>query len=73
MEQSRSLVLARLLCSHINVLELSAVVKLLRDLARDGGDRRQVVFVDSQVVLCVLARGRSSAASLRGLLKKACA
>ena len=59
--------------SHINVLELAAVVKLLRDLARDGGDRRQVVFVDSQVVLCVLARGRSSAASLRSLLKKACA
>ena len=59
--------------SHINVLELAAVVKLMRDLAKNGGDRRQVVLVDSQVVVSVLRRGRSSAASLKGLLKKACA
>lgn len=39
--------------SHINVLELAAVVKMMRDVAREGGDRRQVVFVDSNVVVSI--------------------
>ena len=59
--------------SRINVLELSAVVKLLRELALQGGDRRVTLFIDSHVVLSCVVRGRSSAESLKSLLKKVCA
>ena len=59
--------------SHINVLEVAACVKFLRDLARAGGDLRCTVFLDSHVALSCLVRGRSSATSLQGLLKKAAA
>ena len=55
---------------HINVLEAQAVLRLLRRLAYDGGDLRVPLMVDSQVVRCCLTRGRSSAASLRGVMKK---
>lgn len=56
--------------SHINVLELGSVLKLLRIVAAEGGDRRLPFFVDSHVVRSCLARGRSSAGSLKLLLKK---
>ena len=59
--------------SHINVLEMSAVVRLLRELAKKGGDQRITVFIDSHVVLSCLVRGRSSSDSLRSLLRKVCA
>ena len=55
---------------HINVLEARAVLRLCRRLAHRGGDLRVPLMVDSQVVRCCLARGRSSAHSLRGVLKK---
>ena len=56
--------------SHINVLELGSVLKMMRIVAEDGGDRRQPFFVDSHVVRSCLARGRSSADSLKLLLRK---
>ena len=55
---------------HINVLEAQAVLKLLKILARRGGDLRGPVFIDSHVVRSCIARGRSSAHSLRSVLKK---
>ena len=57
---------------HSNVLELSSVVQLLRMLALRRGDRRIICFIDFHVVLSCLARGRSSADSFKGLLKKVC-
>ena len=55
---------------HINVLEAQAVVRLLRRLAHEGGDLRVSVLIDSHVVRSCGARGRSSAGSLRPVLKK---
>ena len=57
--------------SHINVLEAAACLKLLRDLAKRGGDLRVTVLLDSHVALSCFVRGRSSAKSLQHLLKKA--
>jgi len=56
--------------SHINVLEVAACIKLLRDLVRKGGDLRQTIFLDSHVALSVFVRGRSSAKSLQHQLRK---
>ena len=56
--------------SHINVLETAAALKLLRDLAKRGGDVRVVMLIDSYVALSCITRGRSSAKALQGLLKK---
>ena len=55
---------------HINVLEAQAVVRLLRRLAHEGGDLRVSILIDSHVVRSCVARGRSSAGSLRPVLKK---
>ena len=55
---------------HINVLEAQAVLRLLKIVARRGGDLRVPVFIDSHVVRSCIARGRSSALSLRSVLKK---
>ena len=40
--------------SYIKVLEAAACLKLLRDLAKRGGDQRVVVFLDSHVAFRVL-------------------
>ena len=57
--------------SHINVLEVAAAVRTLEAEALRGGDARFVNLVDSNVALCVLKRGRSSALALRHLAKRA--
>ena len=59
--------------SHINVLESSAIVTLLRGLALEGGDLRATALVDSRVAKCSHAKGRSSALALGPTLKKAAA
>ena len=59
--------------AHINVLESSAFVTLLRLLCKQGGDLRFTVLLDSQVAKCSHAKGRSSARALRPTLKKAAA
>ena len=58
--------------SHINVLETSAVLKLFKKVALDGGDCRLTYFIDSHVGKSALCRGRSASASLQPLLKRAC-
>lgn len=58
--------------SHINVLETSAVIKLFKKVALDGGDCRLTYFIDSHVAKSALCRGRSASASLQPLLKRAC-
>ena len=54
--------------AHINVLELSAVVRLMGRLVRDGKALRVVVLVDSNVVRCACAKGISYSKALSKLL-----
>ena len=56
--------------SHINLLETAATLKLFRDVAKEGGDKRLVYFGDSHVSRSALAKGRTSSFALRHLLKK---
>lgn len=56
--------------SHINILELSVVVRLAVRLVRLGVSARVVVFVDSNVVKCAAAKGRSSSKALARLLSR---
>ena len=58
---------------HINVLETKAFLAVLRQLGREGGDKRCVQVVDSSVALGATTKGRSSARSLRKSLLQACA
>ena len=59
---------------HINLLELEAVLALLRRLACDGvRDARILILVDSRVALGALAKGRSSSRRINFVLKKTCA
>ena len=55
---------------HINILELSAVVRLVSRLVKDHVAGRVIVFVDSNVVRCAGNKGRSSSRALLVLLKK---
>ena len=55
--------------AHINVLETAATVRMLRNVARQGGDKRLVYLVDSHVSRSIMAKGRSSSAALRRMLK----
>ena len=54
--------------SHINVLEVGAVCSLLKDSVGCRPDSRFSVLCDSQVAKCSLAKGRSSAHSLKPVL-----
>ena len=58
---------------HINVLETRAFLAVLRQLGREGGDKRLVQIVDSSVALGATTKGRSSARTLRRPLLQACA
>ena len=58
---------------HINVLETKAFLAVLRQVCREGGDKRLVQVVDSSVTLGATAKGRSSARTLRRPLLQACA
>ena len=57
---------------HINVLELVAVLDLLRKQARSSKfhNQRMVTLVDNQVALSCLAKGRSSARALQSPLRR---
>eukprot|EP00438_Fugacium_kawagutii_P005971 Skav202222 [mRNA] locus=scaffold2694:32189:41526:+ [translate_table: standard] len=55
---------------HINVLELSVVLRLVSRLARQRVYGRVVVLVDSNVVRCAASKGRSSARSLMKVLRR---
>ena len=57
--------------AHINILETASVLRSFEAEAMRGGDLRFVSFIDSNVALCALARGRSSSDALKLLLKRA--
>ena len=54
--------------AHINVLELSSVLKLVNRLVRAGKALRVVVLVDSNVIKCAASKGRSSSRALSRFL-----
>ena len=60
---------------HINILECRAVLTALRRIARSMSSwgRRIMIFVDSQVTLCALSKGRSSRAQINHTCRRACA
>ena len=60
---------------HINVLELVAVFNHLRACVfkADGHCSRYLHVVDSRVVSCVLAKGRSSSSKPNRILRRVCA
>ena len=57
---------------HINVLELVAVLDLLRRQARDPKfhSLKMLTLVDNQVALSCISKGRSSARALQGPLRR---
>eukprot|EP00438_Fugacium_kawagutii_P013675 Skav213148 [mRNA] locus=scaffold107:610791:614535:- [translate_table: standard] len=55
---------------HINLLELSVVLRLVTRLARSSASMRVLVLVDSNVVRCAASKGRSSSRALSRLLTK---
>ena len=59
--------------SHINVLETGAVTSLIQELVAQEPDARHNVLVDSAVAQGALAKGRSSANSLKTSLRRASA
>jgi len=60
---------------HINVLEMVAVLDLLRKQVRHpkGHQLRMIVLVDNQVALSVLTKGRTSARALQSPLRRVAA
>ena len=56
--------------SHINLLELSAVVRLAERLVKQGKSLRVTILVDSNVVCCAASKGRSSSRALAKLLSR---
>ena len=56
--------------SHINLLEASSTLKLMRSVARERPDSRFVYLSDSHVARSALARGRTSSIALRPLLEQ---
>ena len=59
--------------SHINILESAATLRLMRKLARGGGDVRAVYLGGSHVSRSSLARGRTSSNAMWPLLKQSTA
>lgn len=56
--------------SHINILEEAALLKLCNQLAIEKAPVRCVDFVDSNVVRCATAKGRSSSLGLSPILRR---
>ena len=59
--------------SHINILESAATLRLMRRLAKEGGDLRAVYLGDSHVSRSSLARGRTSSNAMRPALRQSAA
>ena len=59
--------------SHINMLEGRAILRMLLNVAREGGDVRILYLCDSHVARSCFAKGRSASGSLRKLLQQAAA
>ena len=58
--------------SHINLLELSAVVELARRVAKRFGSCRVLALVDSIVVRGACSKGRSASKGISRLLRRFC-
>ena len=56
--------------SHINILELSAVVRLVAGLVKKGKSLRLIILVDPNLVKCASAKGRSSSRALSSILSR---
>ena len=56
--------------SHINILELSSVLKMVMHVAKEGGHCRVSSLADSAVVRGAVSKGRSSSKGLNALLNK---
>ena len=54
--------------AHINILELSSVMKLVSRLVKEGRALRVVILVDSNVIKCPASKGRSSSRALSRFL-----
>eukprot|EP00438_Fugacium_kawagutii_P027450 Skav208101 [mRNA] locus=scaffold1681:249518:254098:- [translate_table: standard] len=56
--------------SHINILEEAAILRLCSLLAREAKPLRFAIMVDSNVVRCATAKGRTSSRCLGSVLKR---
>ena len=56
--------------SHINLLELRVVLKLVRSLVLEKAKVRVVSFIDSNVCRCALGKGRSSSRAISSVLRR---
>ena len=54
--------------SHINLLEMSVILRLVHRLIRGNESLRVLALVDSNVVRCAVSKGRSSSRALNKLL-----
>ena len=58
--------------SHINILELSSVLRLVVHLAKEASHTRVVALTDSLVVRGAVSKGRTSSKGLGAVLRKIC-
>ena len=58
--------------SHINILEESAILRLVSRIARSGRTIRSIVITDSNVVKCATAKGQTSSRGLGPILRRVC-
>lgn len=56
--------------SHINLLEITSVLKLVERRLSEGGDMRLVSLIDSFVARGAICKGRSSSRSISRLLRR---
>ena len=56
--------------SHINLLELRVVLRLVRSLVLEKAKARVVSFIDSNVCRCALGKGRSSSRAISSVLRR---
>eukprot|EP00438_Fugacium_kawagutii_P005252 Skav228634 [mRNA] locus=scaffold204:32195:36586:+ [translate_table: standard] len=59
--------------SHINILELSSLLRLVIHLAKVGAHQRVVALADSAVVRGAVSKGGTSSRGLSAVLRKICA
>ena len=58
--------------SHINILELSSILRLVVHLAKEASHTRVVALTDSLVVRGAVSKGRTSSRGLGAVLRKIC-
>ena len=58
--------------SHINILELASLLRLVTMLAREQPRSRVVAMVDSFVTRCSVSKGRTASLAMTPVIKKIC-